>query len=183
MIRHISDLNPYSTGGPHDDVARNIENEQMRDAAPSPEQAQEQRRQRLAGEGCLVCGEDDPDELRHVGRHHAACPTRQPARYTMGDLRVFCDEHARSSRELWWAGIVKRARGDPDAQAVVVYGCDHVEYVSMPEFNADAYTDPAVDGWDDLPPTHRPIPSAHIECRCGAQIADVRHVTDRVWAR
>lgn len=162
--------NPGRKGGPHDPVAQNIRNEQMRDAAPSPKEHREKHRKRLAGEGCEVCGEDDPDRLGFVYTYYPPCaavqlPPDGP------DGRVFCDEHRRSNRELWWARRVGQAR-DHNAVAIAEYACGSVEYATYDPETPRA-NDPEVTSWDDIPPSHRPIPEVPIRCRCGKLLDEV----------
>lgn len=169
------------TGGPMDDVAQNIRNEQMADAMPSAEEAKREHRRWLADKGCLVCGEDDPDALTTVTRPLHECgyhqhPPRGP------EQLVFCEEHARPGETLWRARAIQKARKRDGVIAVVIYECRITEYVDAPEPQTMEVKEQV--GWDDagdpiyetvetLHPYERPRPTAPIECRCGAALEEV----------
>lgn len=160
---------PIRKGGPNDPVAQSIRNEQMRDAAPSPEEADRMHEDFLADEGCEVCDERDPGELAVVHPYHPPCGAYPTPPIQGGDFRVFCDAHRREPRELWWAKRVHGARKQ-GAVAVVEYACGATEYATRETLETD---DPEIETWADLPPAHRPIPEVPVQCRCGEPIDDV----------
>lgn len=165
MTRH----DPGRKGGPRDPVAQNIRNEQMRDAMPSAEEAEREHRERLGDEGCEVCDERDPDELSIAHPYVPPCAA-YPNPPMSRDIRVFCDEHRRQPHELWWAKRVHGARKQ-GAVAIVEYACGATDYATRdgpPDFNT-----PGIETWQDIPPSHRPVPEVPVQCQCGETIDDV----------
>lgn len=152
-------------GGIRDPVAQSIRNEQNRDAAPNPEEAEEMKRKHLASEGCRECGEDDPDELDyHAPRTHD-CPARQK-RYEPVVLCDDCAEDRLPFREF----VVERAR-EQGSDVVVFYECDATQWRS--------FSRPVIEGqkgetFEDT----RVEPNAEVElkCKCGAGIDDIEYL-------
>lgn len=172
-------------GGPRDPVAQSIRNEQMRDAAPSAEEAKRMFEKRLSDEGCIVCGEDDPDNLNLIQWGPHQCSAHQHP----GKPRetVMCDEHERHGSELRRARVFKRAR-DRDATAVVFYNCLITEYAVPPEPNTETIKRQV--GWDEddnpmyeeqeveIPRRHLPRPEVPVKCRCGEGIKEIVYLDD-----
>ena len=147
-------------GGLHDDVAQNIRAEKNRDAMPSVEEAREERRQHLADEGCKVCGEDDPENLRMQMPHTHSCPAVQTPRVK---AEVVCDDHGEDAREAWLADK-KEELNRENAAALVVYECDITVTVTDDE-----------DDESEVPSQYREPPSVSVACRCGAGIESVHY--------
>jgi|GEM_PF-5463959 len=163
-------MNRYRKGGPMDDVANNIRAEQMADAAPSAAEAEEMHRDFLREEGCLVCGESDPDELTVVMASTGHnCKAHQYPGYP--DPSVFCTEHERPGSVLGRAKLVQRARNN-GAVAMAVFDCGMISYAQMPEV-PESRKGPGFETWSDVPPSHRPIPEVDIRCRCGSGIDEI----------
>lgn len=151
-----------------DPVARNIRNEQMRDAAPSPEEAERQHREWLAKCGCRVegCDVDDPDELSASMPHIPSCGVLQVP--TDVEPEVYCEEHMRPARERWIEGRLNRL-DTPSTKAIVFYECENFDYGDYPDY-PESRKGPGAESWQDVPPSHRPIPEVPIRCRCGDPI-------------
>lgn len=147
---------PYRKGGPHDDVANNIRQEQNRDAMPSKEEMQADHRRMLSAEGCKICGEDDPDVLHAVHPWAHPCPGIQNP---PGDPVVYCDEHLdqRPTLAAWKVRQTKVAMRNDETEALVWYECGMC---------ADAAY-PTADG----APIRYSTPSAAVRCpRCNAPL-------------
>lgn len=169
-----------------DDVARNIWNEQQRDAAPSPEEAREDHRRYLREHGCEAddCEVDDPDAL---GMHQATYMHECPAVQTQGmPMSPFCEEHVPDvSLDAHLDEMAARAREDPskDVAALAVYDCGVVEFVER--LDPPTETQIVRSGFDDdgqpkYEEVEERVPHAKeemhvpIEHRCGATLVDVQ---------
>lgn len=150
-------------GGLGDDVAQNIRAEMNRDAMPSEEEVRAERRHHLAEEGCKVCGEDDPENLRTQMPHTHSCPAVQSPRV---EPEVVCDEHEGDAREAWLADEKERLNRE-NAAALVVYECDIT--VTVTEDDGDE---------SEVPPQYREAPSVSVACRCGAEIDEIHYPAD-----
>lgn len=150
-------LSPGDIGDP---VADNLRAEMNRDAAPSKEEAERQARNHLAREGCVDCGEDDPDRLHMAMPDLPSCPMIQVPR---DPSFVICDDCSRD-RLSARGRVLKQARDqdeydeDVAVDGVVFYECGNHEIATR-----------------DLTVTRprRPrVASVGVRCPCGAQISD-----------
>lgn len=145
------------------DERRAIRAEMNRDAMPTKEEAAAEHRSYLAREGCQKCDEDDPDALDIYGILMPSCSAVQPPR----DPRVvLCDDCA-ENRDTLRERALKKARNRDDTLAVAIFECENWEYVTAPEQVTDKHGNP-------LPMSH--VPTAPIECRCGAHLDEVVHL-------
>lgn len=151
----------YRKGGPEDDVAQNIRNQQQADAAPSAEEAKAMHMSYLRSNGCHVdwCEISDPDELTqqrpvmHNCSAHQTPPEMEP--------QVVCEKHKRPIEERRRAQIVDKV--ETEGLPVVRYDCDI--------YRVADYDEP--DHNEPVPPRYEPTPTIDTECRCGAEIKDV----------
>lgn len=149
-------------GGLRDPVARSIRNEQNRDAAPTKEEVEAMHNKKLAEKGCLVCGEDDPENLK-MYQHpwFPSCSALQVPPLDRFEPKVFCHEHYRSPKTLARAELFRKA-WDHDALGVVLYECGASEFIEEPE---------------EKPHPARPYPprpEVHAKCLCGSSLKAVR---------
>lgn len=86
-----------------DPVAKSIHNEQMRDAAPSPEEAKKQVMEKLKARGCFVCGEDDPQKLGRVSPFPGHCMVTNPPKHTI----VACEYHKDQVRKIYIRNLLQ----------------------------------------------------------------------------
>lgn len=143
---------------PDDDVARNIRNEQMRDAMPSQEEVRAEHRKHLASEGCHICGEDDPDKLTEETPIVHSCSAYQSPPYDRDYANVICKDGHTSREARWWHA--QQVQTDHDGKPTVVYECRITEDAKRPE-------------QDDVLTRHgyqQPRAEAPVECVCGAPV-------------
>lgn len=175
-------------GGLYDPVAQSIRNEQQADAMPTVDEVRAERRKRMAADGCLVCGEDDPDVLTEVRVPLSFCRYDQHPRKPF-ETDVFCPEHRRPSKVLKRARMVQQARRE-GADALGIYSCGAVQTASWERPDDDALArrmgpTMADRDFDDLrmmtkdrigqPPS---LPAFHVGRRCGAELVEVIKLTD-----
>ena len=144
-----------------DDMARNVWNEQQRDAAPSPDEVEQMIRDLT----CDHCGEpnDDGETVSTVARnYHHDCPAnQQPWGDTIHLCRDCRDDHDPE------ADYVARFRERDDAY--VRFACGIVEKAETPE-------PPMIEVGDgeEVPHPHADTrPRVPIECQCGAALDGV----------
>lgn len=168
-------------GGIHDPVAQSIRNEQNRDAAPSPEEAEQEHRRFLESEGCRFCGETDPDKLDSTMFVRAHCP-RQQNPY---ERIVYCDDCGFDPEEHRWNIRMDKVR--EEHVAIIVYECDSWNYIEEPkppttmvktQVGYDENDDPIYEEQEmELP--ERPTPKGRILCEhCGSHIKEVRYLDE-----
>lgn len=154
----------------HDPVAQSIRNEQMADAAPTPDEHRREHRTHLASEGCEVCEEDDPDKLQDIRYEvvHYCSMIQQPPEHTA--TVILCDEHERSSTELTEAHFYKCVyENEPDAELVAHYSCGHYEVRGPPTEHNHPYA-----GFESVPE----VPTVHTTDGCGGRLERIEHIGD-----
>lgn len=110
-------------GGINDPVAQSIRNEQNRDAMPSKEEVEAEHQRFLSENGCEVCDESDPENLKaHPGPYLPSCSATQTPPLDQYEPDVFCHEHYRSPKTIWEANMFRRAWKE-SAVAVAFYEC------------------------------------------------------------
>lgn len=108
-----------------DPVSEPIRPEKNGDAAPSAREVRKKHRERMANQGCEVCGHSNPGELTEVQyKIHRTCPKSPDPDQTFEQV-VLCDEHVRSPSTLKRAHQVQYARKN-GGDWMVLYNCGRV---------------------------------------------------------
>lgn len=165
---------------PEDDVARNIRNQQMADAAPTAEEAKAMHREHLASEGCSKCDEDDPDRLDTYYKPFPSCPRYQAPR---DPTVILCDDH-KDSIESIRERAINRARekndreqlhgkDEPEIVAIALYECKMSENIRKVEPPTNDRGEPR------QPYPGETIPETLIECKfCNSCLDEVIRLKD-----
>lgn len=172
-------------GGPHDDVAQNIKNEQMTDAAPSPEEAKRQKQRWLNEQGCKKCDESNPDnlEMHHPRRHECSAHQQAP----IDPIVVCSDCKPDDLEEQYRQDRFEDYRHSDVIAGIVIFECGIVEPIDEPETpTMEVEQQVGVD--DDgraifettevEMPSRNPAPKAPVHCECGEPIDEIRLYED-----
>lgn len=149
-----------------DEIA-NIRAERNRDVMPSPEEARRERRDYLAREGCVRCGEDDPDQLEARDPPGPDCPRIQ----SPPKPPIRCDDCQADAPSTAREFAISNAQGheqrpDQHTVGVVLFECGNFYTVTAAlreeTSSGDLYE-------DDYPGY---TPEGPLRCACGEPIQE-----------